>query len=64
MRFSRELTDAQRSNYDHSWNRWFAWRPICIKGRDYVWLEVVERKLEASYESLWEYRLINKEEDV
>jgi hypothetical protein len=58
-----------RSKDKYQWNKWVAWFPVKVEGRELVWLEVVERKwnLEKNfriidwidpgdYDGGWEYR--------
>lgn len=57
------------------WDRWFAWFPVWIEGRDshavplrtYVWLEMVERRwwfptYTSNIQAHWEYRFPNVEQ--
>jgi len=45
-------------NPKESWHTWFAWRPVWI-GKEYVWLEKVERKL--TYIAANEYTFVEVE---
>lgn len=37
---------------DHSWRKWFAWRPAFVGWGEYAWLETIERRwmLSGGYE--------------
>lgn len=54
------------------WHDWFAWRPVCVGGWTWVWLEVIQRRRVAAlvpvgggvsqppravHKLKWEYRL-------
>ena len=44
--FLREMfVDVSYKHPGPSWEKWFAWYPVEVDGH-YVWLEMVERKLE------------------
>jgi hypothetical protein len=51
----------QRYIDKNKWRQWFAWHPVRINGKELVWLEKVERKLEVIYLcEEWKYRRIER----
>ena len=60
-------------NNRYEWNRWFAWRPVCIgtyygpKGKlirktaFWMWVERREVSIAGGWDSEWQYREIEKD---
>jgi hypothetical protein len=44
-------------NYDGDWREWFAWYPVCLGNRRWIWLERMKRRRRFGREAggYWEY---------
>ena len=67
MKFNIGPTLMDRKKNLCEWHRWFAWRPVRVKGNECRWLESIYRKgdyyidMHGTTEWTWEYRLTGED---
>ena len=73
MKINCGPTEAERTEAEKQWHRWFAWKPVRLRSHDCRWLETVERRRRVydmltlmdgsihNYHSpyFWEYRAVS-----